>query len=443
MANQGGSERQVQVEETVAVAVTRLQLEDTDQKGTQLRPPSSPRTADTAGASAHDSGAAAHAAAVKMESDCDEGQGAVAASARRSPASAWPASKSPSAAASRDHSHTTPMGAGAAVTPIATATTATASLTATATPPSPAVASQISKAATPVKLESHDSDYEPCQITFTPSPKREDPTPRARSRSRSRSISRSRSGSRSGSRSRGRGLISARNSESSASTPVPGTKSPPAAVKQRPLYGDLPDATEDARRTFEVLPDCTYASKWLGRNDEAMHCDCVRDIDPVTGINRACGTDCVNVATKIECPSDSLCGPDCQNQRFTNHRYADVSVFKTEKKGFGLRANADLRAGDFIYEYIGEVIGEQAFRRRMVQYDQEGIKHFYFMSLEAGVFVDATKKGNLGRFCNHSCNPNCYVDKWIVGDRLRMGIFAGTNIQAGEELVFNYNVDRY
>ncbi|KAI6964025.1 hypothetical protein KC329_g15745, partial [Hortaea werneckii] len=40
-------------------------------------------------------------------------------------------------------------------------------------------------------------------------------------------------------------------------------------------------------------------------------------------------------------------------------------------------------------------------------------------------------------------NPNSYVDKWVVGDKLRMGIFAERNIQAGEELTFNYNVDRY
>jgi histone-lysine N-methyltransferase SETD2 len=124
-------------------------------------------------------------------------------------------------------------------------------------------------------------------------------------------------------------------------------------------------------------------------------------------------------------------------------QYADVSVIKTDKKGFGLRANHNLKPGDFIFEYIGEVIDERSFRRRMHQYDEEGIKHFYFMSLTKGEFVDATKKGNLGRFCNHSCNPNCYVDKWVVGDRLRMGIFAERKIKAGEELVFNYNVDRY
>ena len=145
----------------------------------------------------------------------------------------------------------------------------------------------------------------------------------------------------------------------------------------------------------------------------------------------------------MECVGDCACGADCQNQRFWRRLYANVSVIKTEKKGFGLRANTHLKNGDFIFEYIGEVIPEGTFRKRMRIYDEEGIKHFYFMSLSKGEFVDATKKGNLGRFCNHSCNPNCYVDKWVVGDKLRMGIFAERNIKPGEELVFNYNVDRY
>ena len=163
------------------------------------------------------------------------------------------------------------------------------------------------------------------------------------------------------------------------------------------------------------------------------------------GVNHACADDsCINRATKMECvDKDCNCGNDCQNQRFQRKQYANVSVIKTDKKGYGLRANANLQSGDFIFEYIGEVINEPTFRQRMLRYDNEGIKHFYFMSLTKSEFVDATKKGNLGRFCNHSCNPNCYVDKWVVGKKLRMGIFAGRNIQAGEELVFNYNVDRY
>ncbi|KAH4102431.1 histone-lysine N-methyltransferase [Parastagonospora nodorum] len=213
-----------------------------------------------------------------------------------------------------------------------------------------------------------------------------------------------------------------------------------------PLYLDLPDSTQDAKQTFEVLPQCTYANKHIGTTDPALECDCGEEWDAVEKVNNACGedSDCINRATKMECVADGCsCGTKCQNQRFFRKQYADVTVIKTAKKGFGLRANQDMFPGDFVFEYIGEVIDERTFRRRMIQYDEEGIKHFYFMSLTKGEFVDATKKGNLGRFCNHSCNPNCFVDKWVVGDKLRMGIFVERKVKAGEELVFNYNVDRY
>ncbi|RAL05616.1 SET and WW domain protein [Aspergillus ibericus CBS 121593] len=225
------------------------------------------------------------------------------------------------------------------------------------------------------------------------------------------------------------------------------TRSSSQKVIARPpqLFSHLPDSTAEAEATFDLMDTCTYANKFMGYTEHAMECDCAEEWEPSVSKNLACGedSDCINRATKIECMGDCGCGPECQNQRFQRREYAPVAVIKTEKKGFGLRAEADLRPHQFIFEYVGEVINEGQFRRRMRQYDEEGIKHFYFMSLSKGEFVDATKKGNLGRFCNHSCNPNCYVDKWVVGEKLRMGIFAERHIQAGEELVFNYNVDRY
>lgn len=145
----------------------------------------------------------------------------------------------------------------------------------------------------------------------------------------------------------------------------------------------------------------------------------------------------------MECNEDCTCGSDCRNQRLRRKQWSDVAVIRTEKKGYGLRINTDIEANTLIFEYVGEVIGEQAFHVRREKYHKEGIKHFYFMTLTSTEFVDATKKGNLGRFCNHSCNPNCYVDKWTVDDRLRMGIYSERRIEAGEELTFNYNVDRY
>jgi SET domain-containing protein len=148
--------------------------------------------------------------------------------------------------------------------------------------------------------------------------------------------------------------------------------------------------------------------------------------------------------TLMECTNDGCgCHSECGNQRFQKRDYADVSIFKTEKKGYGVRANSDIPAGRFIYEYVGEVIDENRFRQRNVKYPGMGIKHFYFMSLEKDQFIDATMKGGLARFVNHSCNPNSETEKWIVGNKFRMGIFAKRDIKAGEEIVFDYNVDRY
>ena len=42
-------------------------------------------------------------------------------------------------------------------------------------------------------------------------------------------------------------------------------------------------------------------------------------------------------------------------------------------------------------------------------------------------------RGNVARFINHSCDPNCYVQKWHVCGEMRIGIFARRDIPAGEE----------
>ncbi|WBW72838.1 histone lysine H3-K36 methyltransferase Set2 [Schizosaccharomyces osmophilus] len=252
------------------------------------------------------------------------------------------------------------------------------------------------------------------------------------------------------SRSFGSPLIDTNSPEvSSSSSNASSQTSKPAdsirEVNPPQLYLHLESANQRALSTFEEIEKCVYSGH-LGEppQNEAMTCDCRPQW--MDGVNIACGPDsnCINRMTSIECTDDNcFCGPQCRNQRFQRREFAPVDAFLTEKKGFGLRAIADLQRYTFIYEYIGEVIPEQKFRKRMVKYDEEGIKHFYFMMLQKGEYIDATKKGSLARFCNHSCNPNCYVDKWMVGDKLRMGIFSKRDILRGEELTFDYNVDRY
>jgi SET domain-containing protein len=42
---------------------------------------------------------------------------------------------------------------------------------------------------------------------------------------------------------------------------------------------------------------------------------------------------------------------------------------------------------------------------------------------------------------NHSCNPNCITQKWVIGKKMRIGIFMSRAITAGEELTFDYKSD--
>lgn len=36
----------------------------------------------------------------------------------------------------------------------------------------------------------------------------------------------------------------------------------------------------------------------------------------------------------------------------------------------------------FIYEYVGDVVNPVSFKKRMREYAEEGIQHFYFMMLQ-------------------------------------------------------------
>ena len=67
--------------------------------------------------------------------------------------------------------------------------------------------------------------------------------------------------------------------------------------------------------------------------------------------------------------------------------------------------------GGLIMEYCGEVTTEQEFRRRMSEeYTQEC--HHYCLNLDSGTVIDGYRMGNIARFVNHSCEPNCEMQKW-------------------------------
>ncbi|KAF9135603.1 histone methyltransferase set2 [Mortierella sp. 14UC] len=219
---------------------------------------------------------------------------------------------------------------------------------------------------------------------------------------------------------------------------------PPPPIGPPPIR-NLPSAIQDAQSTYQQIEHNIYRGANTGNSpvDDCLPCQCKYNPnrDPRW---KACGPDCINRNLLVECIEDDCpCGSYCLNRRFQMKQNADVDVVKTEKKGFGLRAMEGLPAGSFVMEYIGEVLPHASFVKRTREYSLAGVEHFYFMSLQSDEVIDATKKGCLARFINHSCNPNCHLEKWVVGSKLRIGIFTIKRVAEGEELTFDYQFERY
>ncbi|KAI9504175.1 hypothetical protein BX070DRAFT_190385 [Coemansia spiralis] len=105
---------------------------------------------------------------------------------------------------------------------------------------------------------------------------------------------------------------------------------------------------------------------------------------------------------------------------------------------WGLFASEPIFRGEFVIEYIGERIRGKLADLREEQYEREGIGSSYLFRVDGEIVIDATKCGNVARFVNHSCKPNCRAKMIVADGTKRMVIYAGQDIQAGEEITYNY-----
>ncbi|XP_029350268.1 histone-lysine N-methyltransferase NSD2 [Echeneis naucrates] len=159
---------------------------------------------------------------------------------------------------------------------------------------------------------------------------------------------------------------------------------------------------------------------------------------------RPCGfeSECLNRMLQYEChPQVCPSGERCCNQDFTKRLYPETKIIKTPGKGWGLISLRDIKKGEFVNEYIGELIDEEECRARIKYAQENNITDFYMLTIDKDRIIDAGPKGNYSRFMNHSCQPNCETQKWTVNGDTRVGLFAICDIPAGTELTFNYNLD--
>lgn len=103
--------------------------------------------------------------------------------------------------------------------------------------------------------------------------------------------------------------------------------------------------------------------------------------------------------------------------------------------GKGVFAREHIPAGTRLIEYTGERITQEEGDRRY-PWEESAPYHTLLFNIEDDLLVDGGVGGNISRFINHSCDPNCasaIEDQRIYIDSIR-------DIAPGEELTFDYQL---
>ncbi|KAL1851870.1 hypothetical protein Plec18170_006173 [Paecilomyces lecythidis] len=214
------------------------------------------------------------------------------------------------------------------------------------------------------------------------------------------------------------------------------------------IFSPLPPGQpkpDEWRKTNKNVFVGEAASIWkANKNMELSTCMC----EPETG----CDENCQNRYMFYEC-DDGNCrlGPDCGNRNFEELKHRTkaggkynigVEVIKTMDRGYGVRSNRSFEPNQIIVEYTGEIITQSECENRMRTIYKNN-ECYYLMYFDQNMIIDATR-GSIARFVNHSCDPNCRMEKWTVAGKPRMALFAGDRgIMTGEELTYDYNFDPF
>lgn len=133
---------------------------------------------------------------------------------------------------------------------------------------------------------------------------------------------------------------------------------------------------------------------------------------------------------------NNLCSCEMQNcqKRYSPSTSSFQVFYANPQKKWGLRALEDIKQGEILFEYTGVLMRDSG----------EDIKDDdYILQFEFGdekYMINAHAKGNLSRFINHSCSPNCSTKtSTIYSDGgPHVLIMASQKIGKGEELTLDY-----
>ena len=155
----------------------------------------------------------------------------------------------------------------------------------------------------------------------------------------------------------------------------------------------------------------------------------------------------------IECSSACSCPIDCINRlvQLGPRKGLKIVNSKTISDNLGLITIEPIPKGAYICEYAGEILTKREAEQRNL-YNEENNCPNYVLCLNEikgltsseglekyPTFIDPSKKGNIGRYINHSHDPNLTIISVRIDCPIpKVTFFASRDILEGEELFFDY-----
>jgi hypothetical protein len=210
-------------------------------------------------------------------------------------------------------------------------------------------------------------------------------------------------------------------------------------IRAKPRY-------ESIRRNLYLGPEHgSHLKPKKFPKEDIMVCMCSAG----TGCGSSCVVEqesCINKRMFMRCCHTMCpCGKQCQNKEFNLMKLPKLKAFLTDSCGWGVKTKEKIRKGQFVIEYVGEILSDAECEKRMWAAKARHERNFYMMEISSDKVIDARHKANLARLINSSCQPNCKAQKCVDSGtgEVRVGIFAIRDIEVNEELNYNYHFQHF
>lgn len=149
----------------------------------------------------------------------------------------------------------------------------------------------------------------------------------------------------------------------------------------------------------------------------------------------------------LECNSLCQCSEECPNRLVQRGPIEDliINFCENKNKGLGLYSKRNISQGAFVCEYAGEILTQcEALKRQQRNSMENNMNYIYCLKEHSNgrivkIFVDPSQFGNIGRYINHSCEPNSVILPVRVDSPIpKLAIFSCMDILPNTEITFDY-----